>query len=79
MLGKGIKYYRHQKAITQLELAILCEMSLNAICQLEKDNTMASKKTLVKICKHLGVSIEQLMYKSIPDNILKKLIYDESK
>ena len=79
MLGKGIKYYRHQKAITQKELAEMCQISNNAMCQIENDNVMISIKTLASICIKLEVTKEQLLYKSIPDNILKRLIYDESK
>jgi DNA-binding XRE family transcriptional regulator len=78
MLGKGIKYYRKQKAITQKELAEMCGISNNSMCSIESNITMANKTSIVQICKHLDVSIEQLMYKSIPDNILKKLIYDDT-
>ena len=78
MLGKGIKYYRKQKAITQKELAEMCGISNNAMCQIEQDNVIISITTLTSICIKLEGSKEQLMYKSIPDNILKKLIYDDT-
>ena len=57
----------------------MCQISNNAMCQIEKDNVMVSITTLTSICIKLEVTKEQLMYKSIPDNILKRLIYDESK
>ena len=76
MIGKGIKYYRHQKAITQKELAVMCQISNNAMCQIEKENTMPSLATIENICINLGVTKEHLMFKSIPEHILRQLIYE---
>lgn len=79
MVGKAIKYYRKKAGLKQSELASMCGMSTNSLCQIEKENTMANKATIGKLCKALNVTTYQLMYKSIPENILKQLIYDDTK
>jgi len=66
-LGSAIKIVRKQKNISQKILAEACGLSVNALCQIELNNTFPQKNTLKKICSVLEVPSSYLLFLSISD------------
>ena len=64
-IGLAIRDSRKAKGLSQKELAERCELSANALCQLELNNTFPQKRTLEAISEVLGVSVAYLVFKSI--------------
>lgn len=64
-IGLAIKDIRKSKGLSQKELAEKSQLSTNALCQLELNNTFPQKKTLESISNVLGVSVAYIVFKSI--------------
>ncbi len=67
-IGSAIKSLRKSKGLSQLELSIKINISANALCQIEKDNTFPSKITLRKICEVLETPISFLLISCVEEN-----------
>ncbi len=66
-IGSAIKLLRKQKGISQKELAEQCGISVNALCQIELNNTFPQKSTIHKICQVLEIPTSYLLFFSISD------------
>jgi transcriptional regulator with XRE-family HTH domain len=66
-IGTSIKMIRKEKGFSQKEFAILCEISHNALCQIELNNNIPQKSTLDKICKELNVPISYILFFSLSE------------
>lgn len=66
-IGNAIKTLRKQKGISQKQLAEICEISVNALCQIENDQTFPHKSTIQKICDALQVPTSYLLFFSISE------------
>ncbi len=66
-IGSAIKLLRKKKGLTQKELAEKCEISYNALCQIELNNSFPQKSTIKRICEELGVPSSYLLFMSITD------------
>ena len=66
-LGTAIKTIRKQMGFSQRELAEKCNISVNALCQIEINNTFPQKSTINKICEVLEVPTSYLLFFSISD------------
>lgn len=78
-IGSAIKLLRKQKGISQKELAERCGMSVNALCQIELNNTFPQKSTIQKICQVLGVPASYLLFFSISDEDIpadKRMVFN---
>ena len=71
-IGKTIKELRKNKNIRQTDLAFRCGLSVNALCQIELDNTFPHKKTIDKISKALEINPYHLMLSSINEKDIPK-------
>jgi len=71
-IGKTIKELRKNKNIKQTDLALKCGLSVNALCQIELDNTFPHKKTINKICEALDINPYHLILSSINEKDVPK-------
>ena len=69
-IGTAIKTIRKRKGITAKELSIMIEISANALCSIETNNSFPSKATIKKICKALNIPPAYLLFFSITDEDL---------
>jgi len=62
-IGQAIRHYRHERKLSQEDLARLSDISYNSIVKLEKLNKPANPtiSTLTLLSKALGVSIQELL------------------
>ncbi len=66
-IGNAIKTLRKNKGLSQKQLAGMCDISVNALCQIENDQTFPHKSTIKRICDALGVPASYLLFFSITD------------
>lgn len=64
-LGTAIKAIRKEKKMGQKELADQSGISVNALSQIELNNTFPQKSNLEKICKALDIPVSYLLFFSI--------------
>lgn len=61
-LGRAVKLCRHQKGLTQAELAAVAGVSVSFISMLEKGKRDASISSVQEIARGLGVPISILVF-----------------
>jgi transcriptional regulator with XRE-family HTH domain len=66
-IGTAIKSIRKEKGISQKELAEKCELSVNALSQIETNSSFPHKNTIVNIATALEVPVSYLLYFSITE------------
>lgn len=66
-IGTSIKFIRKQRGLSQKDLASVCGISVNALCQIELNNTLPHKSTLQKISEYLNVPVSYILYFSISE------------
>ena len=69
-LGKKIKRMRHQKGLTQEELADRCELTKGYISQLENDLNSPSIATLTDILVALGSSLSEFFQEETDEKVV---------
>lgn len=69
-LGTAIKTIRKNKGLSQKDLAGLCGLSVNSLCQIEINNTFPQKSTIKQICSALDIPVSYLLFFSISDDDL---------
>jgi transcriptional regulator with XRE-family HTH domain len=60
-LGGRITKIRKQKGITQVDLGYRCDIEKPNMNRLEKGKTNTTILTLRKICKELGIDLDELL------------------
>lgn len=64
IIGKNIKRYRQEKALSQDKLSKLADLSLNTVVKIELDESPnPTIETIQKIAKALEVSVDDLLKK----------------
>lgn len=66
-IGNAIKILRKRKGLGQKELAEKCDISINALSQIEINSTFPQKTTIKKICEALEIPVSYLLFFSITD------------
>lgn len=66
-IGTAIKFLRKQKGLGQKDLAEMCNISVNALSQIETNVTFPQKTTIEKICHALDIPVSYLLFFSICD------------
>lgn len=66
-LGKAIKEIRKKKGVNQKELSEMCDISVNAISNIELNKVSPRTDTFEKICKSLGVSVAYVTVSSLEE------------
>ena len=77
-LGNAIRSLRKKKNITQKQLATLCDLSANALCNIESGESFPTKKTITKICQALEIPESYLLLFSITEDDIpeeKRILY----
>ena len=69
-LGKKIKQMRHQKGLTQEELADRCELTKGYISQLENDLNSPSIATLTDILSALGSNLSEFFKEETEEKVV---------
>lgn len=69
-IGETIKKIRKEKKISQKDLAFLCHISQNTLCQIEIGNSFPKKETIANICKYLDISVAELLLETITEDDL---------
>lgn len=64
-LGTAVKILRKEKGVSQKELASSCDISVNALSQIELNSSFPQKNTINKICTALGIPVSYLLFFSI--------------
>lgn len=67
-LGTAIKIVRKKKNISQKELANKCGISINALSQIELNESFPQKGTIQKICTELEIPPSYLLFLSISED-----------
>jgi transcriptional regulator with XRE-family HTH domain len=66
-LGSAIKVLRKKKRLGQKELSEMCNLSVNALSQIETNSSFPHKSTIIKLCEALDVPVSYLLFFSISD------------
>lgn len=66
-IGNAIKEIRKRKGYSQKDFAKLCNLSTNALCQIELDATFPQKNTIATICEALEIPQSYLLFFSISE------------
>lgn len=66
-IGTAIKKIRKEKGIGQREIAEKCNISVNALSQIETNATFPQKGTIQKISEVLNVPVSYILFLSISD------------
>lgn len=66
-IGTAIKTLRKEKGLGQKELAEKCNISVNALSQIETNATFPQKKTIKNICEALNIPVSYLLFFSISE------------
>ncbi|RNC28627.1 MAG: HTH-type transcriptional regulator SinR [Candidatus Dichloromethanomonas elyunquensis] len=61
LLGRNIRSFRQAKNMKQTELAERAGISISYLCEIEKEKTVPSIKTLLKIARALKVECSLLI------------------
>jgi transcriptional regulator with XRE-family HTH domain len=70
-IGDAIKSIRKSKKIGQSDLAKSCDLSVNAISNIETNKTFPHKDTIKRICTALGVSTAFLLVSTLETKEIK--------
>ena len=66
-IGTAIKTLRKQKGLGQKELADQCNISVNALSQIEINSSFPQKATIKKICEVFNIPVAYLLLLSMSD------------
>ena len=77
MLGVRIKNARESKSLTQEQLAEITGLSNNYISNIERNRSIPSLETLVKICNALNVTPDFLLVDSVFTYSSREYIKDD--
>ena len=92
-IGTAIKVLRKQKRLSQKELGDKCNLSVNALSQIEINASFPHKSSINSICNALDISVAYLLFFSISDEdipvekravfsslnqVIKSVLLDES-
>ena len=69
-VGDAIKNIRKNKGLTQKELAQRCGLSANAMCSIEKNESIPTRESIDKICKALDIPMSYLLFFSVTEEEL---------
>ena len=72
-IGAAVKTLRKEKGMGQKELAEKCEISVNALSQIELNSSFPQKGTIKKICDALDVPVSYLLFFSIDEEDVPEL------
>lgn len=78
-IGTAIKLLRKERNLTQKALAEMCDISVNALSQIEINASFPQKSTISKICESLDYPISYLLFFSISDDDIpeeKKIVFN---
>ncbi len=67
-VGYRIKIYREQAGLTQEKFSELIDLETKTISVIECGNVGISLTTLKKICEVLGISADELLFETLPEN-----------
>ena len=70
-IGRTISEIRRQKRIKQKELAKKCNLSVPALCNIEKGKCMPSYKTVEALAEGLGISHGYLLVMSLDEKDIR--------
>ena len=66
-IGEAIKVLRKKKGFSQKEFAEKCQLSVNALCQIELNKTFPQKSNINKFCEVLEIPSSYLLLFSISE------------
>ena len=78
-IGTAIKHLRKNKGLTQKVLAEMCDVSANAMNQIENNPSFPHKNTIDKICDVLEIPVSYLLFFSISEDDIpdeKKIVFN---
>lgn len=78
-IGSAIKTLRKERGISQKKLAEMCDISANALSQIESNTSFPQKSTIEKISKALNYPVSYLLFFSISKDDVpeeKKVVFD---
>ena len=77
-LGRRIQRIRHERGLTQAELAERADVSPPYISHIERGVKTTSLDTLVRIAESLGVTLDELLADSYPREREGDILYTET-
>ncbi|MFD2334370.1 helix-turn-helix domain-containing protein [Cohnella sp. GCM10020058] len=72
IIGDRIRNYRKRRGISQEKLAGLAEFSVSFIGEVERAEKSPSLENLNKICKALGITVQELFEQAQPASVSKE-------
>ena len=67
-VGDAIKNIRKNKGLSQKELAQKCGLSANAMCAIEKNESIPTRESIDKICKAMEIPTSYLLFFSVTED-----------
>lgn len=64
-LAENIKKLRISKNLSQYDLGKMCDVSQRAICKFERGTGYPSGRTIIRLSKALGTTVEELVSEKI--------------
>lgn len=77
-LGNAIRVLRKKKNVSQKKLAEMCDISANALCNIESGKSFPGKETINKICEALQIPESYLLLFSLSEEDIpeeKRILY----
>lgn len=77
-IGQAIKTLRVKRNMTQLQLAELCDMSINGVSMLETGKRFPHKSTMKKLCEAFDIPQSYLLLAGIDEGDMpeeKRVLY----
>ncbi len=71
-IGSAIKELRKKHGYTQKDFAELCDISTNALCQIELNNAFPQKSTINKVCEVLEIPQSYLLFYALSEEDIPK-------
>ncbi|WP_417559075.1 MULTISPECIES: helix-turn-helix domain-containing protein [Flavobacteriaceae] len=78
-IGTAVKNLRKNKGLSQKVLAEMCNISANAMNQIENNTSFPHKNTIDKICDALEIPVSYLLFFSISEDDIpqeKKIVFN---
>lgn len=61
MIGRQIRHFRRMKDLTQEQFADRVQLTVDALRQIERGACAASEDVLLRCCKTLGITLNELL------------------
>ena len=73
MIGKQIRHFRRMRDLTQEQFADRVQLTVEALRQIERGACAASEEVLLRCCKALSITLEELLENADMEGQMQKM------